>query len=462
MRVLLFVFSLLHCLYCGILAQCNVTIIPSSNSIICGDPLNLFSSGHSGNQVMNNDFDLGNAGTGWNVTTAATFTNPCGGGNGSTYLWMGDQSPAPRSLSTVGFDLSCGGEVCFDLKFAIQSDPSPCEGPDVWDEGVDLMYSIDNGLTWVSIFYFEPDMNGNLNAAYPNAGDYTAWTNYCFQIPPAAQTANTMIGWFQHASTSLIYDHWGLDNITIQAFDCNYYYVWSHNGSGNQSQTVSPTYDSTFTVLYTNGINDSCWATIPIQVLFPDVNIDPVDTMYCLGDTILNAVLSNLPPDSCCYTLEMFDSYGDGWNGGFVEVLANGNSIGQYSAAGFGSVEQICFANGDNIVLTYASGIFEYENTYNFYDPNNTLLISQGPTPPVGTSYIGVANCQATVYNYQWSPANLVTSPNTLQTNTITLAPGTYNFTITVTNANNPTCFSTDTITIVVTSNFNINGIFHN
>jgi hypothetical protein len=271
-----------------------------------------------------------------------------------------------------------------------------------------------------------------------------------------------MLGWFQNVSTSLIYDHWGLDNITIQAFDCNYYYVWNHNGSNNQNQTVTPTTDSTFTVLYTNGINDSCWASIPITVIFPDVTIDPVDSLYCLGDTLLNAVLSNMPNDSCCYTLEMFDSYGDGWNGGFVEVLANGNSIGQYSAAGFGSVEQICFANGDNIVLTYASGIFEYENTYNFYDPNNTLLISQGPTPPVGTSYIGVANCPATVYNYQWTPANLVLSPNTLSTQTTTLTQGTYNFTITVTNPNNPNCFATDTITIVVGGSANTSNIFHN
>ena len=106
--------------------------------------------------------------------------------------------------------------------------------------------------------------------------------------------------------------------------------------------------------------------------------------------------------------------------------------------------------------------IFEYENTYNFYDPNNTLLISQGPTPPVGTSYIGVANCPATVYNYQWTPANLVLSPNTLSTQTTTLTQGTYNFTITVTNPNNPNCFATDTITIVVGGSANTSNIFHN
>jgi len=435
-------------------SQCNVTITASSNSVICGNSINLLATGYSGLPVMSNNFDLGNAGTGWSATTAATFTNPCGPGNGSSYLWMGDNSPAPRSLSTIGFDLSCGGEVCFDLRFALQGAASPCEGPDQIDEGVDLMYSIDNGVTWVSIFYFEPNTITNA---------YTTWQNHCFVLPPAAQTTNTMIGWFQGASTSLLFDHWGLDNITIQAFDCNYYYVWDHNGSGLQNQTVWPTTDSTFTVLYTNGINDSCWATIPIIVLFPDVNIDPINSIFCSGDTVLNAVLSNVPVDSCCYTLQMEDDFGDGWNGGFLTVFANLTSLGQFAASGFGSTVQICFADGDQIRLVYTSGLWETENTYSFFDPNMNLLLTQGPSPPVGTSFNGIADCgPPTTYNIQWTPTNLVTSPNTLITPTTTLTPGTYNFTITVTSTTNPNCFTTDTITIVVGGSANTIGIFHN
>ena len=450
-KLLLILFTIIPLL---LHSQCNVIITASNNPVVCGSNVNLYATGYSGSPVMSNDFDLGNAGTGWNVTTAANFTNPCGPGNGSPYLWMGDFSPAPRSLSTVNFDLSCGAEVCFDLRFAVQSAASPCEGPDLVNEGVDLMYSIDNGLTWVSIFYFQPNTATNA---------YTTWQNYCYTIPPIAQTTNTMIGWFQNASTNLQFDHWGLDDITIQAFDCNYYYVWDHNGSGNQNQTVTVNSDSTFTVLYTNGINDSCWASIPITTTFPDVTIDPVNSIYCSGDTLLNAVLSNLPPDSCCYTLEMHDTYGDGWNGGFVTVFTNLTSLGQYSASGLGTTEQICFANGDQIRLVYTAGMWENENTYMFYDPNMNLLLTQGPTPTVGTVYIGNVNCgPPPTYNYQWTPSNLVISPNTLQTQTTTLSPGTYNFTITVTSTTNPNCFSTDTITITVSGTATTIGIFHN
>jgi hypothetical protein len=174
-------------------------------------------------------------------------------------------------------------------------------------------------------------------------------------------------------------------------------------------------------------------------VVFPDVTIDPVDSLYCSGDTLLNAVLINVPTDSCCYTLEMFDSFGDGWQGGAVEVFANLTSLGQFQATGFGSIEQLCFANGDQI-----------------------RLLSQGPTPPVGTVLVTNANCPVTIYNYQWTPANLVLSPNTLSTQTTTLSQGTYNFTITVTSTTNPACFSTDTITIIVGGSANTIGIFHN
>ena len=39
----------------------------------------------------------------------------------------------------------------------------------------------------------------------------------------------------------------------------------------------------------------------------------------------------------CCdYVLAMHDSYGDGWNGGTLQVSVNGSTVGTYAAAGFG------------------------------------------------------------------------------------------------------------------------------
>ena len=69
------------------------------------------------------------------------FNNPCGPGyDGGTYMWMGDAATVPRTLSTAPMDLSCGGQVCFYFKMAVQAQASPCEGPDQADEGVYFDY----------------------------------------------------------------------------------------------------------------------------------------------------------------------------------------------------------------------------------------------------------------------------------------------------------------------------------
>ena len=68
----------------------------------------------------------------------------------------GKHSPAPRTMATVGLDVSAGGTVCFEMRYAIQQQNSPCEGPDLGDEGVTPQYSIDNGASWVTINYWPP------------------------------------------------------------------------------------------------------------------------------------------------------------------------------------------------------------------------------------------------------------------------------------------------------------------
>ncbi|MAP01589.1 MAG: hypothetical protein CMD01_02070, partial [Flavobacteriales bacterium] len=228
--------------------------------------------------ALNNDFDLGFAGTGWNASPAATFTNPCDPSvDGGTYMWMGDMTAAPRNLETNPLDVSCGGEICFYLDFATQGNASPCEGPDLPSEGVYLQFSTDGGATWTTINYFDP-----------TAGNYTSWAQYCFPIPPAAQTNNTIFSWWQGGSSGTIYDHWGIDNVTITSLvNCDpYTYDWSHiPGTNNDSTTVvNVTQTSTYTVTYTNG-TDTCSTSITVTV--PDGPIiagNVITNETCPGD----------------------------------------------------------------------------------------------------------------------------------------------------------------------------------
>ena len=50
-------------------------------------------------------------------------------------MWMGNTTAAPRTLETTSLDVECGGDICFFLDFSTQGGISPCEGPDLINEG---------------------------------------------------------------------------------------------------------------------------------------------------------------------------------------------------------------------------------------------------------------------------------------------------------------------------------------
>jgi hypothetical protein len=99
----------------------------------------------------------------------------------------------------------------------------------------------------------------------------------------------------------------------------------------------------------------------------------------------------------CTYTLSMHDSYGDGWNGGYLRVFVNNVQIGQFSAANYGSTGTFQVCNGDSLRLQYTAGQYENENTYQLYDAAWNLLFDDGPTPATGNVFTAVGNCSAAV-----------------------------------------------------------------
>ncbi len=260
-------------------AQCTVEAFPDDTVFIyCGysDTIALEAYGNSGNHVLNNDFNNGTVGPGWDGTLSVTFSNPCGPSpDGSIHMWMGDQTPQPRTLTTQAFDLSLGGDICFEMRYSIQADPAPCEGPDEPQEGVYLQYSINNGSTWVTIQYFDP--NGGNDPLLTN------WQQYCVNIPIAAQTNNTKIRWHQDATSGNEYDHWGLDNVSITLNDPTAVFTWLHNGFvGQTPPDVIVSNDSTFTVVYTNANGDSCRDTVFVESIPPRLSAQTIpDTSFC-------------------------------------------------------------------------------------------------------------------------------------------------------------------------------------
>lgn len=111
---------------------------------------------------------------------------------------------------------------------------------------------------------------------------------------------------------------------------------------------------------------------------------------------VLLALLASRAGAQCCdHILHMSDSYGDGWNGGHLDVLINGSSIGTFAATGSGSNATFTVCNGDAIELIYTPQDWENENSYVLFNELGFLVFADGPNPATGSVYTGVADCDA-------------------------------------------------------------------
>ncbi|MDD3875835.1 MAG: PKD domain-containing protein [Bacteroidales bacterium] len=262
-------------------SNCTITASGSPVTICAGEAVNLSAVTSCNQLLMNNNFNSGTIGSGWQSTNQAMFSNPCGPGlDGTTHLWLGSTSPAPRNVTTIPFDVSNGGTICFEMKYATQGAASPCEGPDLPDEGIYLQYSVNNG-PWTDINYFHP--NGG------NDPFLTQWQEYCFNIPQAAWSVSTRFRWAQTSSSGNEYDHWGLDNVVISVPPPNATVTWSNGASGYFPPTVHPTTTTTYTATLTD--NSGCTATASVTINITDTIFETKPTInHCNGsDLTLNA-----------------------------------------------------------------------------------------------------------------------------------------------------------------------------
>ncbi|MFT5821489.1 MAG: hypothetical protein ACI8ZM_002742 [Crocinitomix sp.] len=94
---------------------------------------------------------------------------------------------------------------------------------------------------------------------------------------------------------------------------------------------------------------------------------------------------------TCTYTLNMNDSWGDGWNGGFISVLEDGLEIGTYACIGPASSSEFQIVSGAEFELIYTAGSFEGENTYTLNDELGVELFADGPSPATVSVYTETA-----------------------------------------------------------------------
>lgn len=112
---------------------------------------------------------------------------------------------------------------------------------------------------------------------------------------------------------------------------------------------------------------------------------------------------------SCNFRLELYDTFGDGWNGAFLTVIINGDStrytLNNDTDDGEFSVYSVPVTNGDSVTLIFTRGGFDNEISYAIYNPENILAFANGPNPVAGIPLRAIAEC----------PSCLVSNPDSVK-----------------------------------------------
>ena len=417
---------------CGaVSAQCTVFatqyIWPDTNNLSqcfqLGDTLVIDAYSNQVSTPLNNSFEIGSLGAGWAAGASANviinnpahcaWPPPANPVPNTAYVWMGNLAAHPRNLTSVDFDLSSCANLEFDMKYAIQSQAGPCEGPDLYCEGVRIQYSTDAGLTWFNwdgsleqpwsppgsglpnaltgvcathpvynyngIGYWDPDTN---NVGGSAASPYVNWFHVNIALPAAAQTAQTRIRWIQLSSSSLSFDHWGLDNVYIgcQTFSPGSY-TWT-GGAAVDTIGVSLPYggqhllelNTLGTYEYVVTFVDSTYYT-PLN---PQIDICH-DTLRFIGISDFEYHVSDV---SC---------YGDSNGIISVEQIDASTSIYSYSINGVLNTNSQPY---DTVFTDLPRGVYDITISDNGNCEITDSVTIDGPDFPLQlTSYYGVVSC---------------------------------------------------------------------
>ncbi|MGB1444566.1 MAG: hypothetical protein ACPG7X_02015 [Flavobacteriaceae bacterium] len=108
-----------------------------------------------------------------------------------------------------------------------------------------------------------------------------------------------------------------------------------------------------------------------------------------------NAVIKCIPasPKPGTYNIAMQDSYGDGWNGGFINVVINGTALAPITIASgsSGTGSFVVPAGATSLEVNYSSGSWDSEVTFQI-TRNGESIYSDGPSPSTDVMVFSICN----------------------------------------------------------------------
>jgi hypothetical protein len=97
----------------------------------------------------------------------------------------------------------------------------------------------------------------------------------------------------------------------------------------------------------------------------------------------------------CEYQLELYDSFGDGWNGGYLTVTINDKPQQYPFPDGDQQNYSILLLEGDSLSIRFTSGVFPFENSFALFDADGTELYASGLSPDPAVTFSVEVDCPA-------------------------------------------------------------------
>ena len=350
-------------------------------------------------------------------------------------------------------------------------EPNPLDNVDCSDpttQGVPYNYcftptAAETWVDWVN--------NSGFGATIP-AGDYAP-----------IQPFTNLIGCPLNGIWTLtVIDNWAADDGTLFSFDINLdpalyppvtefepqiglgsdssYWVMPANfatvSSNGDALTINPTASGTYSYTYVVLDNYGCQndSTVVLTVNEnPQADAGP-DATICNGTPIQldgNIVGGN---NTCDYTFNLEDSWGDGWNGNNLVVVVNGVTSTFTIPGGLNATHTLSIPNGASFTVQFdGAGAFVNECSYEVLDAGGAVVLSDGTNGNASTTVHNLTgNCLGNL-TYAWTPAAAVSNPAILDP--IATVNGATTLTLSVYPAGHPLCVTTDQVNINISASAN-------
>lgn len=348
-----------------------------------------------------------------------------------------------------------------------QLDNVDCDDPTT--QGVPYTYCFTSTATdtWV-----EWSNNNGFGATLP-AGDYEP-----------VQPFNNLVGCpLNGVWTLVVVDNWSGDDGTLFSFELNLaphlyepvtefepqiglgsdssYWVmpatFATRSADGDVLTINPTAPGTYTYMYTVTDNYGCQNDSTVVLT---VNENPQadagqDITVCNGVPVQldgNVTGGN---NSCDYTFNLEDSWGDGWNGNNLVVVVNGvTSTFTIPSGGSNATYTLSIPNGVAFTVRFdGAGSFLNECSYEVLDAGGAVALSDGATGNPSTAVHNlVGNCLGNL-TYEWTPATAVSNPAILDP--MATVTGNSTLTLSVYPTGHPLCVTTDQVDVTISASAN-------